>query len=303
MSDDGRHGMTLILMVGSVFSPFYRREILRGRGDPARHAAVNLALYDLASPGGSWLGPVFRRKTGDHWILTEGGSLTRDRASLSIGATHATWDGKQLRVSLWERTSPFARTVAGTLVLTPSAVADETHTLDAAGKHTWSPIAPFGRIEVDLPEPGLTWRGPAYFDHNAGDEPLARGFSGWTWSRMTSDDRTVVIYDVDRRDGTAHRIARAFHATGIRETCAGHVVTTELPTTSFRIDRAARTIGSSTATLGRTLEDTPFYARSHLTGTLDGRRAEGVHEVVDMARFESPVVQHMLPYRMRRLGA
>jgi carotenoid 1,2-hydratase len=69
------------------------------------------------------------------------------------------------------------------------------------------------------------------------------------------------------------------------------------------MDRAVRTVGHATAALGRTLEDTPFYARSHVVGTVDGRPASGVHEVVDMARFESPVVQRMLPYRMRRLGA
>lgn len=302
MSDDGRHGLTLILMVGSVFSPFYRREIERGRGDPERHAAVNLALYDLARPGGSWLGPLFRRKTGDHWVLTEGARVERDRQSLTIGDTQATWDGRELRVRVREKTAPLASNVTGTLVVRPAAVEDEVHALDAAGKHIWSPIAPFGRIEVDFGEPGLRWTGPAYLDHNAGDEPLARGFRGWTWSRMTSADRTVVIYDVDRLDGSFHRIARSFHAGGARETYTGGVATLPLSTTRFQMARSARAPSGDAAKLGRTLEDTPFYARSHLVGTLDGRPAEGVHEVVDMARFESRVVQHMLPYRMRKVS-
>lgn len=303
ISDDGRHGLTLILMVGSVFSPHYKRAIDRGRGDPSRHAAVNLALYNLEKPGGSWLGPALGRRSGDLWVLTEGGRLARDRASLAIGRTSADWTGDALRVRLCEETAPFASPIEGELIVHPSAVADEVHTLDANGKHVWSPIAPFGRVEVRLREPGLSWSGPAYLDHNAGDEPLARGFEGWTWSRVTSEQKTTVVYDVARRGGGAHRIARAFHATGARETCEGPISQVPLARTRWQIDRAVRTVGHATAALGRTLEDTPFYARSHVTGTLDGRPASGVHEVVDMARFESPIVQRMLPYRMRRLDA
>ncbi len=289
-------------MVGSVFSPHYRRAIHRGHGDPARHAAVNLALYNLAKPGGSWLGPAFGRRSGDLWVLTEGGRLARDRSSLAIGATSATWNGEELRVRLHEETAPFASKIEGELIVRPSGVADEVHALDANGKHVWSPIAPFGRIEVRLREPGLGWSGPAYLDHNAGEEPLARGFSGWTWSRVTSDRKTTVVYDVARAGGGAHRIARAFHANGARETCEGDVAMVPLARTRWQMERAVRTVGDATAALGRTLEDTPFYARSHVVGTVDGRPASGVHEVVDMARFESPIVQRMLPYRMRRLG-
>ena len=60
------------------------------------------------------------------------------------------------------------------------------------------------RIEVRLREPGLTWSGPAYLDHNAGDEPLARGFEGWTWSRVTSESKTTVVYDVARAKPSGH---------------------------------------------------------------------------------------------------
>lgn len=300
MSDDGRFGLTLILMIGSVFSPFYRKAIAEGRGDPARHAAVNLALYNLSRPGGSWLGPVLGRRSGDLWALSEGGRLLRERSSLAIGGTQATWDGDALRVQIREQTAPFASPLEGELIVRPASIGDEVHRLDAKGKHVWSPIAPFGRIEVNFSEPGLRWQGPAYLDHNAGDEPLARGFAGWTWSRMTSEEKTTVVYDVTRTDRSTQRIARTFHASGARETCAGAASLVRLPTTSWRMGRTVRTVGQATAALGRTLEDTPFYARSHVVGALDGRRASGVHEVVDLERFESGVVQRMLPYRMRR---
>ena len=49
-----------------------------------------------------------------------------------------------------------------------------------------------------------------------------------------------------------------------------------------------------------TLEDTPFYARSTLAATLCGERTLGVHESLDLDRFNHPVVQWMLPFRMPR---
>lgn len=287
-------------MIGSVFSPFYRRSVLRGAGDPARHAAVNLALYNLSSPGGSWLGPALGRRDRDLWVLTEGGSLGRGRADLAIGRTTAAWDGASLRVRLREQTAPVASPVEGELIVHPAAVGDEVHAIDGSGRHVWSPIAPFGRVEVRLWQPALAWRGAAYLDHNAGDEPLARGFRGWTWSRVTTADRTTVVYDVVRRDGGEGRLARVFHAGGAREPLSGEARTVRLPGTRWRMDRSVRAPGDAALAIGRTLEDTPFYARSHLTGAVSGARADGVHEVVDMDRFESPIVQRMLPYRMRR---
>ena len=303
MSDDGRLGLTLILMIGSVFSPYYRRATLSGRGDPARHSAVNIALYDIENPGGSWLGPALGQRSGDRWALTEGGMLTRDRTTLSIGRSRASWDGSALRVDLREVTAPFASPLEGELTVYPENLSSETHTLDARGRHTWSPIAPFGRIEARFSRPDLRFSGLAYLDHNAGDEPLASGFSSWTWSRFTSDRRTTVVYDVARRDGSSHRIARAFHADGTRETCPGDGDTVRLARTRWQMERSIRTVDRADVKLGRTLEDTPFYARSQLVGTIDGQPASGVHEVVDMMRFESRLVQGMLPYRMRRLPA
>lgn len=287
-------------MIGSVFSPYYRKAVERGVGDPSRHAAVNLAHYAMEKPGGSWFLPALGRPRGDFWVLSEGGALGRDRSLLSIGETRARWQDGSLRVSIREVTAPFASRIAGEITLRPASVGDEAHAIDGAGRHVWSPIAPFGRVEVELREPRLSWRGAAYLDHNAGEEPLARGFRGWTWSRVTTADRTVVVYDTLCRDGRSLRLARSFHAGGGGEGRAGEARTVELGRTAWRIDRSVRTLGDASLSLGRTLEDTPFYARSHLTGTVDGQRAGGVHEVVDLDRFESRLVQRMLPYRMRR---
>ena len=50
----------------------------------------------------------------------------------------------------------------------------------------------------------------------------------------------------------------------------------------------------------KTLEDSPFYARSLVKATLFGERTVAMHESLDLDRFRNPIVQSMLPYRMPR---
>ena len=49
----------------------------------------------------------------------------------------------------------------------------------------------------------------------------------------------------------------------------------------------------------RKLEDTPFYSRTQvrMSGSAHG---EGVHESLDLDRFQSPWVRALIPMRMRR---
>ena len=61
-------------------------------------------------------------------------------------------------------------------------------------------------------------------------------------------------------------------------------------------------LSAAVTVLGRTLEDTPFYARSELETSLGGRRMAAVHESLSLERFSSPLVQTMLPFRIRRGG-
>jgi len=52
----------------------------------------------------------------------------------------------------------------------------------------------------------------------------------------------------------------------------------------------------------RTLEDTPFYARSMVQAQLCGEEVVAMHETLDARRFASPLVQALLPWRMPRRG-
>lgn len=50
----------------------------------------------------------------------------------------------------------------------------------------------------------------------------------------------------------------------------------------------------------RNLEDTPFYSRSQICIETSGGSLVGVHEQLDLQRFDARWVQFLLPFRMRR---
>ena len=64
--------------------------------------------------------------------------------------------------------------------------------------------------------------------------------------------------------------------------------------------RGTRSDSGTHACLVRTLEDTPFYARSLVATTLMGERVVAMHESLSLDRVANPIVRLMLPFRMPR---
>lgn len=284
LSDDGRHGITLIAFIGSVFSPYYAAARRRGPADPRHFAALNVALY----------GDVRR------WTMTERGrtQLNTESARLGVGASSLSWGDSALDFAVDEVTMPLPSRVRGTVRVIPAALTRHVHPLDGAGRHRWRPLAPRARIEVMLTQPALRWQGTGYLDSNDGDAPLEDDFRRWTWSRNSQrDGSTTVLYDVERRDGRATSLALRIDARGDAEAIAAPP-TWRLQRTGWRIDRTTRSDGA--AAVLRTLEDAPFYARSLLATTLRGEPVVAMHESLDLDRFRSRWVQLLLPFRMPR---
>ena len=227
LSDDGRHGLTLIAFIGSVFSPFYAWARRRGPADPANFCAVNVALY----------GPARR------WAMTERGRgcLERGESWLRIGRSALAWDGTALTVSIDETGAPLPCRIKGMLRVLPEAVEGRAILLDPAGRHRWSPIAPCARIEVSLDRPALAWAGGAYCDTNAGDVPLEEDFASWHWSRAPVRGGTAVFYDVTLRDGTERAVALRYDRGGGAAELPPPPVAA-LPSTRWRIARAPRNV-------------------------------------------------------------
>ncbi len=288
MSDCGQWGLSIIAFVGSVFSPYYLFAQRGGRTPAADdHCALNVALYS---------------QRAKRWSMTERGQrhCARDEHHFKIGPSALHWDGNTLVISIDEVGMPLPHRIRGTVRIRPEQLFNFSTPLDAAGRHRWGPLAPQSRVEVDLQQPCQRWQGHAYLDSNEGDEPIAKAFTEWDWSRgQLKDGSTAVIYDTEPEGLDGRLLA-------LRFTPDGRVVPFEaphsqrLPRTAWRIARRMRS--DSPVKVLQQLEDTPFYQRAMLQSTLLGESVTSFHETLNVPRLISPVVQAMLPWRMPRRG-
>ena len=270
-----------------MFSPYYASARRRGPAAALDHCAVNVALYGA--------GP-------QRWTMTErdGGAVERSATHFRVGPSDLAWRDGTLEIRLDEMAVPLPRRVRGTIRVEPLSRPRYAAALDPSGRHVWQPIAPRARVTLDLEKPALRWTGHGYLDSNRGSAPLEADFASWHWSRaQTAAGDTTVYYDVVRRDQSTCGLALQFDAAG-RVTPVATPTLQRLPTTRWwRIARAARARDDVLREL-RTLEDTPFYARSLFTDGVD-EPAHVVHESLSLERFDTRWVQALLPFRMPRV--
>ena len=247
---------------------------------------MNLALYG---------------RGGKRWAMTErsAAALSRDADRLQIGPSSLAWDGTTLTAGINEITAPLPTHLRGTIRLHPNALSDHVVALDGTGRHRWSPIAPGARVTVEMRDPKLCWQGHAYFDTNAGDEPLEEGFRRWDWCRAKLQDGVAVLYHGERRDG-------AQFCTALRYDAQGRVTPIEAPAHALlgknfwgmRMGTLAEP-GCTPRVIER-LEDAPFYARSVISTRVCGEDVRAVHESLSLDRFVMPWIQAMLPFKAPR---
>lgn len=295
LSDDGRHGITVIAFIGSVFSPYYaraRRRAGSAGADPLNHCAVNVALYNRGAGGA--LG-------GQRWAMTERGhgQVQRDAHNLQIGPSALHWAGNALHIELDEIAVPWPARIRGTVTLHAPRRFD--HPIALAHGHHWCPIAPAARVDVNLG--ALRWSGPGYLDANHGEAPLESAFRRWDWSRaeLACGD-SVVFYDADRIGAELLRLGLHFYARTGAVSDIEPPPAAPLPPSLWRIDRGGRTDDGTKLRVLQTLTDAPFYARSLVEAQWRGERVTAMHESLSLARFDSAWVQAMLPFRMPRAG-
>lgn len=286
LSDDGRHGITLIAQLGSCFSPYYAKARQRGNSDPLEHNSLNVALYGACK----------------RWSMTERGrsALHRDATRLEIGPSSLTWDGDCLTIQIEEIAVPRLLPLRGTVRVYPQALAGQPYQLDLGGRHYWAPIAPRAHVEVTFERPALRWSGSGYLDSNWGVEPLEKTFQRWEWSRaMLKDGGVATLYDLTQREGHRPPLGLRFMPNGEAEQfdAPPHVT---LPKTGWLMRRGTRADPHQSARVAETLEDTPFYTRSVLKTHLLGEPVTAVHESVCLDRFSAPWVQRLLPFRIPR---
>lgn len=283
-SDDGRHGLTIIAFIGSVFSPYYK---FSGRHSPDNHCAINIAMT----------GP-----RAGAWAMTERGRRHVDRGPdhFAVGPSALHWDGACLTINVDEISAPIPARVRGQVRVWPLMTGDTAFTLDPNGRHRWHPVAPRARIEVAMSHPGVSWKGDGYFDSNFGDEPLEAGFIDWHWSRAHLRNDVAVLYEGTRADGERFNLALCMDRQGEWRDAAPPPMA-RLPRSGWQVDRRTRADAGTTPRVLKTWIDAPFYARSAIATRLYDEDVHAVHESLSLRRFSSFVVQTMLPYRMPRV--
>lgn len=291
MSDDGESALVVIALVGNPFSPAYARARARGPAAATAYASMNVALYRRDE---SWFSLRERPLSAQH-RLPDG---------VVIGGSTMRWDGGALVVDVDETTTPFGRRVRGRLVLRPEGAPGASGVvLDRAGQHRWWPVAPLARVEVELDEPRLRFRGHGYHDANAGAVPLESTFDTWSWARARTSRGAVVTYDVREKDGFERSLATRLDRAGAVSPVAAPYVSS-LPRTLWGIRRHARTDREdATPTVGRALEDGPFYARALVHTSLEGERVTAMHEVLSASRLGQSWVRFLTGFRMGRAAA
>jgi carotenoid 1,2-hydratase len=278
------------------------------------HCALNVALYGSTS----------------RWAMTERSAAVcaRDAATFVIGPSRLLSHGERLHVAIDEVANPLPRRVRGEVTIALGDCSTAVFALTPDGTHRWGPINPRARITVALECPRQRWEGWAYLDSNEGDEAIDQGFSDWDWSRAhLPDGSTAVLYEVRTRPGrledrdSLYRATSKSHLPGGERTrpnpgngqllalqCfAGKEARRIEPGTrqslghsKWRIAMHSYQEGPEAARIRRSLEDTPFYARSLLDCRILGHRVEAVHETLDARRFALWWVQNLLPWRMPR---
>lgn len=286
-SEDGRHGLTIIAFVGSVFSPYYALARRRGLGYPENHCALNVALY---GPGG-------------RWAMTERGRrhVRREPERFVIGPSELVWDGSGLTIRFEEICAPVPKRLKGEVRVSFGPVLSRAFAIDGEGRHEWRPIAPMAEIDVRCESPALSWRGDGYLDFNEGSEPLEAAFSQWIWGRARTRDGALVLYDVSRRRGAPLSLGIAIDGAGRFSSVAPPPVARS-PRLLWGMPRPVWRDAGRAHRIEARLEDAPFYSRSRIATTIGGEEVSLMHESLSLDRFGMPVVQAMLPFRMPRRG-
>ncbi len=230
------------------------------------------------------------------------GDTRQERDSLQIGPSAMRWDKDRLIIDIEERDIrlgiPWRRRVKGQIILTPELLNDRSFKLDPQGRHHWQAIAPRASVEVKMQQPDISWKGSAYLDSNHGSEPIENGFQSWHWSRAHVAKQVAVIYEGKRRDGSHFASALRFDSSGTPTEVELPLVA-PLPRTYWAMERQTRA-DRGHASVIKTWEDSPFYARTALSARLWGEPVVAIQESISLDRLINPVVQFMLPYKMPR---
>lgn len=238
-----------------------------------------------------------------HWAMTERTwhQSAAIEGGIRVGPSQMQWVDDKLVVDIDEWTNPLPRRLRGRIEITPESLTRTGYVLHTNGRHVWWPAAPLGRASVTFSHPGFAFSGSAYIDTNFGDEPLEAGFDYWDWSRAEHPGTRPhdITYHLRQRDGAERTLALHRGDDGQLQQVPPPAIQT-IKRSAWFVDREICADGNVAAV--KTLEDTPFYARSRVTINDNSNDHVVMHEALSLKRFSARWVQTLLPFRMPRRG-
>ena len=275
----GEYSAVAIFMLGSLFSPRYGEQSL-----PARHAAVNFALY--------------RQGRRLSWVLSEysDASLSEDGRTLRIGRSSLTRGDDGLVVARVDDRSPWwRRPVQAELRLQAPSLACAPVRLVEGMEHLWFPFAVRSRGDVFALSPtlspsgrgrhGLRFSGSGYHDGNSGTRLLGTDLKRWSWTRTHTPTETRVVYRPEHGALPGWEVVATDQRSDV----------TRLAPSNTPLRRTGWGLEIPSGGHQRLLESSPFYAR--FEAAEPGHHTLG--EAADFARFRSPSVRWMADFRTR----
>jgi len=315
ISDDGRDALVVVWYAGLPFDPEYGVGTLRHLKDPARHSApraldhsaISVSWYrdgkTIAYALNAYRAGAFAHRAEPFAVEVAGSRLARDPGGYALDVDTPAVDGKsRIRARLQFRPAP------GTEPL-------ERDLGSAGSPHRWILAAADCRVEGTFAIEGarptaVEFRGRGYHDHNAGSEELSIAIRRWQWGRVHHGPLTEVYYHSEPRRGAPQSLwitCRDGRPVAVRERVA---IRGERPRRSlFGLgDPQDLIIEGGGQSFGRRLrtcvDDGPFYRRSLSDfGGLDEPPDEavpGISELLDTRNLHHPMLNWMIPYRLKR---
>ncbi|NBT40948.1 MAG: carotenoid 1,2-hydratase [Alphaproteobacteria bacterium] len=286
MSHDKTRAISIIAFIGSVFSPWYAWS---GRKAPHNHCCINVATY---GPGG-------------RFTMTErpGRTTIQTPDSFHVGPSSFQWTDDGLVINIDEYSAPpIPGRVKGRILLKPHFLTSAAVAISKDDAHMWRPFAPRADISVELEAPGWQWSGEGYMDANFGDRSLEEDFQFWTWGRFPSQHGSYCFYDAERTDGSKLEAAFLCDEDGNFQTISAPT-SKEFKPSLWRVKRNTRTDVGENARQIMNMLDAPFYSRSMIETYIHKERVTGIHEALDMRRFNRQFIKAMIAMRTPRIPA
>ncbi len=308
ISSDGRDILVIVWYAGLPFDPKYGVAALRHLKhptkfpipDPLDHSAIGFQWYRDGKPMAYALNAFpagdFHHQAEPFTIDIAGNRLERDS------------DGYRLHISTSCVDQKTAITAEIRFRPVSSNPAFEQDFGSEGSSHIWILAAPDCGVEGEIivGANAMSFEGRGYHDHNAGEIEISKGIRRWEWGRVHRGATTDVFYLAQPHAGPSQSLWISCQdgqpvdvRQGLNVEKNGSVCNV-FGVASSSILAITNGVETLRRTLGRCVDDGPFYRRWETTFEVNAVKAQGISELLDTRNLNRRLFNWMVPYRLKR---